>query len=93
MASVIHIARYRTVGRVGREGRQELRLDIPAGDSDLRAVSIMLWLCSVLRVALAFAHHEPFGVEATLALGCVLLLPSHILRSRHAPNTARQQSR
>jgi hypothetical protein len=84
MASVIQLARYRSVSR------RDLPLEIPAGDSDLRAISLLLWLGSLVRVALAFAHREAFGVEASLALVCALLLPAFILRLRHARDTARQ---
>jgi hypothetical protein len=84
MASVIQLARYRSVSR------RDLPLEVPAGDSDLRLVSMLLWLGSLARVALAFAHQEEFGVEASLALVCVLLLPAFILRARHTRDTARQ---
>jgi hypothetical protein len=36
---------------------------------------LVLWLGSVARVALAFAHHEVFETEASLALLCTILLP------------------
>ena len=83
MAVVIHLARYRSVAR------RDLPLDIPAGDSDLRPIGALLWVGSVIRVALTLAHHEAFGVEASLALLCVVLLPVAIARSRHAQHTAR----
>jgi hypothetical protein len=84
MASVIQLSRYRSVSR------RDLPLEIPSGDSDLGAVSVVLWLGSFIRVAIALAHGEVFGVEASLALVCVLLLPALILRARHARATARQ---
>jgi hypothetical protein len=84
MGTVIRLARYRSVAQ------RDLPLQIPAGDSDLRAVAILLWLGSVARVTLSLMHHEAFGVEATLALICATLLPVAIVRSRHTPNTARQ---
>jgi hypothetical protein len=84
MASVIQLARYRSISR------RDLPLEIRSGDSDLHLVSVLLWLGSLVRVALAFAHREAFGVEASLALVCVLLLPAFILRARHARDTARQ---
>ena len=84
MASVIQLARYRNVAQ------RDLPLEIPAGDSDLRPVAVLLWIASVVRVALSLYHRQEFGVEATLALLCVLLLPGMILRSRHARDTARQ---
>jgi hypothetical protein len=84
MASVIQLSRYRSVAR------RDLPLDIPAGDSDLHPVAIMLWLGSAIRVALAIVHQQAFGAEVTLALLCVLLLPVAIVRSRHARDTAKQ---
>jgi hypothetical protein len=84
MASVIQLARYRSVAR------RDIPLDIPAGDSDLRAIAIVLWVASVIRVALAMFHDEAFGAESTLALGCILVLPLLALRSRHARDTAQQ---
>ncbi len=84
MAPVIQLARYRNVMR------RDLPLEIPAGDSDLRPVAVLLWIGSVVRVALTLVHRQEFGVEATLALSCVLLLPGVILRARHVRDTARQ---
>jgi hypothetical protein len=84
MASVIQLARYRSVVR------RDIPLDIPAGDSDLRPIAVVLWLASAIRVALAVFHDESFGAESTLALGCILVLPLLALRSRHALDTARQ---
>ena len=86
MANVIQLSRYRTVSR------RDLPLDIPAGDSDLRVVVIVLWIGSVIRSALTVIHHETFGVEATLALVCVLLLPFLVLSGRHTHDTAGQSS-
>ena len=84
MASVIQLARYRSVAR------RDIPLNIPAGDSDLRPIAVVLWLASVIRVALAMFHDEAFGAESTLALGCLLVLPVLVLRSRHARDTAQQ---
>jgi hypothetical protein len=84
MASVIRLARYRSVAR------RDLPLNVPAGDSDLGPIAVLLWIGSVIRVALAFAHQQTFGAEATLALACAVLLPLLVLRARHAPDTARQ---
>ncbi|MEO7037197.1 MAG: hypothetical protein ABI548_24805 [Polyangiaceae bacterium] len=84
MASVVHLSRYRSVAR------GDLPLDIPAGDSDLRPIAIVLWLASLIRVSLAFAHREAFGMEATLALMCVVLLPMFAIRARHRGDTAKQ---
>ena len=84
MASVIQLARYRSVAR------RDIPLNIPAGDSDLRPIAVVLWVASVMRVALALFHNEAFGAESTLALGCLLLLPLLALHSRHVRETARQ---
>jgi hypothetical protein len=84
MANVIQLSRYRGVSR------RDLPLNIPAGDSDLRPVAVLLWIGSVIRTVLTFAHGEAFGVEATLALVCAVLLPLFILRTRHTHDTARQ---
>lgn len=45
------------------------------GDGELLLVGALLWIASVARVVLAFAHHEVFETEATLALLCVLFIP------------------
>jgi hypothetical protein len=84
MASVTHIARYRSVVR------KDLPLEIAAGDSDLRPIAWVLWLGSVVRVALALWHRETFDIEATLALFCVIGLPLLFRRPRHLADTARQ---
>jgi hypothetical protein len=84
MANVIQLSRFRGVSR------RDLPLNIPAGDSDLRAVAIMLWVGSIVRTVLSLIHHEAFGVEATLALCCAIFLPLFILRARHAHDTAKQ---
>jgi hypothetical protein len=84
MANVVHLSRYRGVSR------RDLPLNIPAGDSDLRAVAVLLWAGSVIRTVLTLVHHEPFGVEATLAFACTVLLPLWILRMRHTHDTALQ---
>jgi hypothetical protein len=84
MTNVIRLSRFRSVSR------RDLPLDIPAGDSDLRAVAVLLWLGSVVRTTLSLAHHQAFGVEATLALLCALCLPLFVLRARHARDTVQQ---
>jgi hypothetical protein len=84
MSNVIQLSRFRGVSQ------RDLPLDIPAGDSDLRAVAVMLWVGSVIRTALTLVHHDAFGVEASLALVCALLLPLFIVRARHVRDTARQ---
>jgi hypothetical protein len=52
-----------------------LRRQPEAADWDLLPIGALLWIGSVARVALAFAAHETFGAEATLALACVFGLP------------------
>ena len=84
MASVIQLARYRSVAR------RDLPLDIPVGDADLRAVALLLWVGSVCRVTLALLHQQAFEAEATLALFCVVLLPFLIVPSRRSRDTVRQ---
>jgi hypothetical protein len=44
-------------------------------DADLLVVGALLWIASVARVVLELVHGGQFGVEATLALTCVLGLP------------------
>lgn len=84
MTNVIRLSRFRSVSH------RDLRLDIPAGDADLRPVAVMLWLTSVTITILTLLHHEPFGVEATLAFVCAAFLPLLILRLRHVRDTVRQ---
>lgn len=84
MVNVIQMSRFRAVSR------RDLPLDIPAGDSDLWPVAVLLWVGSVIRSALTLVHHEAFGVEATLALVCAVLLPLFIVSARHTRDTARQ---
>jgi hypothetical protein len=57
------------------------------GGSDLLFVGVPLWIGSVARVALAFASHEVFGTETTLALGCALGIPWLVLRSHNSAKT------
>lgn len=84
MANVIRLSHYRGVSR------RDLPLDIPAGDSDLRWVAILLWVGSVIRSALNLLHREPFGVEASLALVCACSLPFLLLDRQDARDTAPQ---
>lgn len=84
MASVIQLARYRSVAH------KDLPLQIDGGDSDLRPIALFLWVCSVARVIAAVLHRETFDIEATLALCCVIGLPLLFSRSGHRAGTARQ---
>ena len=51
------------------------------GKHDLAGPLIVLWLGSVARVTLGFAHHEVFETEASLALLCTILLPLVAVRA------------
>ena len=84
MGSVIRLARFRTIAR------RDLPLEIRRGDSDLFPVVLLLWLASLTRVALAFVHRSTFGVEASLAFVCALLLPVLLLRARHSVDIVRR---
>jgi hypothetical protein len=44
------------------------------GDRDLLPVGVVLWVASLARVTYALANREVFGIEATLALVCVVLV-------------------
>ena len=84
MPSVIQLTRYRAVTH------RDLPMTVPHGDSDLRAIGALLWVGSAVRTLLALIHHQAFGIEATLALLCVLGIPLLHLRARHASDTAEQ---
>src|SRR5512143_1754612 len=43
-------------------------------DGDLVPVYAVVWAGSAVRVALALARHEPFGVELTLALFALVVI-------------------
>jgi hypothetical protein len=51
----------------------------PTPDADLRIVYLGFWLLSLVRVVAAWARHETFGAEATLAVLAVLVLPRMLL--------------
>ena len=44
-------------------------------DAELIPVFSVLWLASILRVALGIAEHERFGSEGTLAFAAIFVLP------------------
>jgi hypothetical protein len=46
-----------------------------AGERAVVVVLALLWMASVVRVVGAAERHEVFGLEATLAFLCLLLLP------------------
>ena len=64
--------------------RRDLPLELATGDSDLWPIAALLWVGSVVLVALTIAHHRAFDVEATLALLCVFALPTAFVRARRA---------
>jgi hypothetical protein len=78
MGPVVRLSRY----RVG----EPAPLDLRAGDADLRAVVVVLWVGSAIRVVLELAAGRPFGVEATLALACVIGLPWSIFSPGNSRN-------
>jgi hypothetical protein len=55
--------------------------------ADLLLAAALFWLLSLVRVVGAFARHETFGTEATLALMAVLCIPPLLVRrERRAPD-------
>jgi hypothetical protein len=44
-------------------------------DLDLVPVLVPFWLASLARVGFAIAHHESFGLDATLATVSLMLVP------------------
>ena len=64
---------------IAREGRGAVA-------ADLLPAAALFWVLSVVRVVGAFARHETFGAEATLALMAVLWVPWLLVRrERRAP--------
>ena len=64
-----------------RKALASLAAELP-NDQDLALISIVLWIASLVRVALALVDGEIFRTEATLALGCVIVIPMLWLRTR-----------
>jgi hypothetical protein len=63
-------------------------------DADLLFAAALFWVVSLIRVVGAFARHETFGAEATLALIAVLCTPGLLLRrSRRAPALGTKEMR
>lgn len=68
--------------------RPQIRIDVRAnaladgGSSDyqLLPIAALLFAFSLARVAHAVSRDEAFGIEATLALGCVVGLPLLVWR-------------
>lgn len=77
MAPVIRLASYRA------RPERSVVLEAPAGDSDLRAITLVLWIGSAIRVALELRAGRAFGTEASLALMCVFGLPWLAIHSRN----------
>jgi hypothetical protein len=58
--------------------------------ADLLLAGALFWVLSLVRVVGAFARHETFGAEATLALMAVLGIPPLLVRGERrasAPET------
>ncbi len=51
-------------------------------DADLLIALFVLWIASAVRVGGAFARHEVFGAEATLAFMSLVLVPWLFVRAR-----------
>lgn len=58
------------------ESRADTLADGGSSDYQLLPIAALLFAFSLARVAYAVVRHEPFGLEATVALGCVVGLPS-----------------
>ena len=67
----------RRIARV--QPRRERR---PWRDTDAVVALVVLWVASAIRVAGAFARHEVFGAEASLAFLSLVLAPFFVLRGR-----------
>lgn len=62
--------------RVAPESPEEHEAAEPNPNRDLVPIFAMLWLASVVRVAVGLMRLETFGQEPTLAFLVVLLLPA-----------------
>lgn len=58
-----------------RRRREVVRLETEPDRVAFWVPLLVLWLASGARVGLAFAHHEVFESEATLAFACLVALP------------------
>ena len=61
--------------RVEAERFEEDRSTEPVHDADLIPVFVILWIASIARTAVGLVRHETFGLEPTMALLTVLILP------------------
>jgi hypothetical protein len=66
---------YRTATAPGRTSSGETFSSL---DEDLGPVLALVWVASVARVVGAFARHEVFGAEATLALLAAVWTPRYL---------------
>ena len=55
--------------------RAQRRPDPPEANDDVLPALAVTWLASALRVAGGLWLHQPFGVELTLALAAVIVIP------------------
>jgi hypothetical protein len=62
--------------------RSSARRGLRWGDADVLVALFVLWIASAVRVGGAFARHEVFGAEATLAFMSLVLVPCLFFRAR-----------
>jgi len=63
-------------------------------DGDLVPVAILLWIASVVRVALGVVEGETFRTEGTLALACAIVIPLWLIsRTQRAEPAAEPRPR
>ena len=67
--------------------RSPARRGLRSDDVDVLVALVVLWIASLVRVGGAFARHEVFGAEATLAFMSLVLVPCLFLRARVRPGT------
>jgi hypothetical protein len=102
MGALIRFDRVLRSARSGARPKQPPSPEVP-DDSDLLPIAVILWLASVVRVGYALWVREILGVESTLALACIVLIPwllwSSLPVSRRrnrpyagGPRAARQES-
>lgn len=68
-------------------------LDTARDDRDLLPMAVVVWLASVVRVAVGLANRDPIDAEATLALACVLWIPWFFLGGSRLRARSRDQHR
>jgi hypothetical protein len=62
--------------------RSSSRRGLRWNDADVLVALFVLWIASAVRVGGAFARHEVFGAEATLAFMSLVLVPCLFFRAR-----------